>query len=351
MPKRRRYLIALLLVLAIPGVIGYLWRAPKPVPSSLPPQSYAKALRQAHEGLPGAARVLYQQLQRDDLPPIRRAALYAELPHYPSPQALKLAQQDLDHGDPLVRRAAITSIRRLLPPAQRSLVLGPLLEDDDQSVRFAVVDALLGLDPDAIGLYFRPLQAALEQYQQALEQQPDDAEAQVHLARLYLHEQDYPQAEAALQRSLALAPQDLQALATQVRLLERQGQHDASREVLGKALVLRPDSAFLQYELGLWLSRHDQQEYALLAFSRAVELEPDNPDYRYTLAVTLHDLEQVEAAQKQLETLLDRQPANRRARVLLIRYWKETGQLQNVQVLLAELERQNPDDPYLQQGL
>ncbi|HYQ51523.1 MAG TPA: tetratricopeptide repeat protein, partial [Pseudomonas sp.] len=62
-------------------------------------------------------------------------------------------------------------------------------------------------------------------------------------------------------------------------------------------------------------------------------------------------LEQADAAQKQLETLLSRQPANRAARVLLIEYWKETGQLQNVQVLLAELERQNPDDPYLQQGL
>lgn len=116
-------------------------------------------------------------------------------------------------------------------------------------------------------------------------------------------------------------------------------------------MALRPDSAFLQHQLGLWLTRHDQEEYALLAFSRAVELEPDNLDYRYSLAVTLHDLEQVEAAQKQLETVLSREPANRRARVLLIQYWKETGQLQNVQVLLAELERQNPDDPLLQQGL
>ena len=88
-----------------------------------------------------------------------------------------------------------------------------------------------------------------------------------------------------------------------------------------------------------------------MALSRAVELEPENADYRYTLAVTLHDLDQSDAAQKQLETLLSRQPANRRARVLLIQYWKETGQLQNVQVLLAELERQNPDDPFLQQGL
>ena len=57
------------------------------------------------------------------------------------------------------------------------------------------------------------------------------------------------------------------------------------------------------------------------------------------------------SAQRQLEELLQRQPANRRARVLLIRYWKEAGQLQNVQVLLAQLEQQNPDDPALQQGL
>ncbi|PYG97901.1 hypothetical protein CVV67_24265 [Arthrobacter stackebrandtii] len=334
MHRRNRYLIALLLLILVSALFGYLWRDEQPAPPTLPAHSYAKALRQAHDGQPGAARVLYQQLQRDDLPPIRRAALYAELPNYPSPQALKLA-----------------GIRRLLPAAQRSLVLGPLLDDDEQSVRFAAVDALLGLDPDAIGLYFGPLQAALEHYQQALEQQPEDADAQVHLARLYLHENDYAQAAAALQRALDVAPGNLDALATQVRLLERQGQHDASRQVLGKALALSPDSAFLQYELGLWLIRHEQREYALLALSRAVELDPDNADYRYTLAVTLHELEQLDAAQKQLETVLNREPANRRARVLLIQYWKETGQLQNVQVLLAELERQNPDDPALQQGL
>ncbi|MGO3987339.1 MULTISPECIES: tetratricopeptide repeat protein [Pseudomonas] len=351
MHRRNRYLIALLLLILVSALFGYLWRDEQPAPPTLPAHSYAKALRQAHDGQPGAARVLYQQLQRDDLPPIRRAALYAELPNYPSPQALKLARQDLEHADPLVRRAAIAGIRRLLPAAQRSLVLGPLLDDDEQSVRFAAVDALLGLDPDAIGLYFGPLQAALEQYQQALEQQPEDADAQVHLARLYLHENDYTQAATALQRALEVAPGNLDALATQVRLLERQGHHDASRQVLGKALALSPDSAFLQYELGLWLNRHEQREYALLALSRAVELDPDNADYRYTLAVTLHELEQLDAAQKQLETVLNRQPANRRARVLLIQYSKETGQLQNVQVLLAELERQNPDDPVLQQGL
>src|SRR5690606_10009541 len=99
-------------------------------------------------------------------------------------------------------------------------------------------------------------------------------------------------------------------------------------------LEKHPDSAYLQHALGLWLLNHDQTEYALLGLAKAVELEPDNSDYRYKLAVALHDLEQLEAAQRQLEELLLRQPANRKARVLLINYWKQAGQLQNVQVLL-----------------
>ena len=87
MPIRHRYLIALLLLILVSVTIGYLRRDTPTAPPVLPAHSYAKALRMAHEGRPGAARVLYQQLQRDDLAPIRRAALFAELPNYPSPSA------------------------------------------------------------------------------------------------------------------------------------------------------------------------------------------------------------------------------------------------------------------------
>ncbi|PWB33889.1 hypothetical protein DCO48_07865 [Pseudomonas sp. SDI] len=351
MSSPRLYTAISLTLLIIVGLGSYFWRDDSPAPSPSVTQGYAKALALAHNGQPGAARVLYQQLARRDLSSIRRASLHAELPNYPSPQALKLADHDLQHQDPLVRRAAIASIAALVPGPQRSLLLGPLLDDEEQSVRFAAVDALLGLSPDEIGLYFAPLQHALDQYEAALEAQIDDSAAQVHLARLYAHEKDYAPAANALERALKLAPDDLDALATQVQLLDDQGQVDASRAVLAQALQRHPESAFLQHELGRWLMRHNQHEYALLAFARALELEPDNSDYRYTLATSLHALEQVDAAQRQLETILTRQPANRRARVLLIEYWKETGQLQNVQVLLAQLEQQNPDDPLVQQGL
>lgn len=351
MSKSRQYTLFSVTLLVILGLGGYMLRDNTPPPTPALTLSYAKALAMAHNGQPGAARVLYQQLARTDLSAIRRAGLYAELPNYPSPLALKLASQDVLHADPLVRRAAIASIQAMLPGAQRSLVLGPLLDDEDPQVRFAVVDALLGLGPDDIGLYYGPLQHVLEQYQHVLVQQTDDPAAQLHLAQLYLHENNFKDAAAALERTLELDPDNLQALAVKVELLERQDQTDASRQVLANALQLQPDSAFLQYQLGRWLLRHDQEEYALLAFARALELEPDNAEYSYTLATSLHQLDQIEPAQKQLEALVDREPANRKARVLLIEYWKETGQMQNVQVLLAQLEQLNPDDPLVQQGL
>ncbi|MCC1673261.1 HEAT repeat domain-containing protein, partial [Salmonella enterica subsp. enterica serovar Indiana] len=92
-------------------------------------------------GEPGAARVLYQQLGRPDLSPERRAALHAELPNYPSPQALKLADKDLADESPLVREAAIHSIVGLVPSGQRTLLLGPALDDPEQAVRFAAANA------------------------------------------------------------------------------------------------------------------------------------------------------------------------------------------------------------------
>jgi len=351
MPKRLRYTLMVVL-----GLIALAagWRLTAPTPSPVPAptrHSYSQALEQAHNGQPGAARVLYQQLDRTDLSAAQRVKLYAELPNYPSPRALKLATADAQQGDVMVRRAAIAAIIGLVSGAQRSIVLGPLLEDENPTIRHAVASALLALTPDELGLYFAPLETVLDDYVQTLEEQPDEPDAQLQLARIYLHDADFQQADRAVNRALANAPDDAAAVATQLDILERQGKPEQARQILAEQLQRYPESADLQAELGDWLRDHDQDEYALLALAKAVELAPDDTSHRYKLAVALHDLEQVEAAQKQLEEILRRDPANREARVLLIDYWKETGQLQNVQVLLAELEQQNADDPALQQGL
>ena len=350
MPSLRRYaLISLLVLLVI--VVGTLWlRSTTPQIPEAVKRGYSEALEQARNGQPGAARMLYQQLGRPDLSPKRRVWLHAELPNYPSPQALKLADADLHSESADVRRAAIGSIIGLVPANQRTLLLGPLLEDNEPEVRFAAVNALLGLSPDDLGLYFGAMQLAIDTWKQVLQDGPLTSESLYQLARLYLHNAQLDKARQALEQALKLKPDNLPALVMQVEVLDKLGQGDAARKLLARELQAQPESAYLQHALGMWLLQHGQTEYAVLGLAKAVELEPENRHYRYDLATTLHAENEVEAAQKQLQEIVQRYPADRKARVLLINYWKETGQLQHVQVLLAKLEQLNPDDPALQQA-
>ncbi|TWC22998.1 MULTISPECIES: lipopolysaccharide assembly protein LapB [unclassified Pseudomonas] len=351
MPSSRRYLLFSLGIVLMIGLVA-LWRhsSTPQIPEAVK-RGYSEALAQARNGLPGAARMLYQQLGRPDLSPKRRVWLHAELPNYPSPQALKLADADLHNESPDVRRAAIGSIAGLVPTGQRSLLLGPLLDDDDSGVRFAAVNALLGLSPDDLGLYFGAMQLAIDTWEQQLEDGPQTTESLYQLARLYLHNAELKKAQQALEQALRLQPNNLPAVVMQIEVLDKQGQGEAARQLLARQLQSQPQSAYLQHALGMWLLQHGQSEYAVLGLAKAVELEPDNRHYRYDLATTLHAEQELEAAQKQLQEIVQRYPADRKARVLLINYWKETGQLQNVQILLAKLEQLNPDDPALQQGL
>jgi hypothetical protein len=89
MPKSRRYAIVGLCALLFIVLITWFSRS---TPLAVPPviaHGYAKALKKAHNGEPGAARVLYQQLGRPDLSraPGRAACRAAQLPQPPSLEA------------------------------------------------------------------------------------------------------------------------------------------------------------------------------------------------------------------------------------------------------------------------
>lgn len=350
MPRPQRY-AAFCFALLVLSALVVVWRHSGPLQApAVQQEQFSLALRQARQGEAGAARVLYQQLARPDLTPGQRVALYAVLPDYPSPRALKLARADLHHESPQVRAAAIDAVVGLVPANQVSLILGPLLEDPESSLRYAAAAALLDLSADDLGLYVGALDQVLDQWRTVLASQTGLA-AQRMLARVLLYQGALAEAAALLEHADRQAPSDPQLVELQMRLLDRQGHLDQARQWLADKLRQYPQSAALQEVLGLWLLAHQQEEYAVLALTRAVELEPDSREYRYQLAATLHAVDQVDAAQRQLQDLVQRHPQDRRARALLIGYWKETGQLQNVQVLLAQLEQQNPDDPLVLQGL
>jgi predicted CXXCH cytochrome family protein len=307
---------------------------------------YARALSAAREGRAGAASALYAQLARTDLPGLRKAALLAELPQYPTPQVGPLLVAALRHPESAVRLAAIDVVAAMTSPEQQVQALGPLLRDARRAVRLAATWQLAQLPPALLQSLPR-WPAALADYEQAQRAQLDRAEALTNLATLYQLTQRSEQVEPSLRLALQRNPQFHPARLLLAQWLEAQGQAEQGIALLRESTVNYPSEASLHHALGLALVRQGQRQDALKALRLAYELASENGDYAYVLAVALHDSGQVEAALALLREQLAQAPANRSLRMALISYLRAAGDVQQAGALFAELASLNPQDPLL----
>lgn len=308
---------------------------------------YDESLWLIRNGQPGAAQALYEQLQRSNLPAVQRATLLAELPLYPSEQALKLASKDLSNPAPQVRESAVRAISAFLPPPERAPLLTPLLGDPVKAVRIVAARDLLSLARNGLEGAQANWNAAIAEYEAVQMSLLERAEANLNLAMLYQTSGRRGEVEALLRSALKRDPDFHPALVTLVQWLEAAGRSEEARTLLELNLKQHPDAALLQHTQGLSLIRAGKTAEAMPALRKAAALEPQNAQYGYVLAVALHDSGKVDQACEVLDRLLKVQPANRNARLSLIQYSLENGQEPKAQVLLQGWKKMNPGDPAL----
>ncbi|WP_367084659.1 tetratricopeptide repeat protein [Pseudomonas sp. HOU2] len=322
-----------------------LWNASATAPQA---PRYDESLWLIRNGQPGAANALYEQLQRSDLPAIRRATLLAELPLYPSDQALKLATLDLKNREPRVRESAVRAISAFLPPAERAALLTPMLNDPVKAVRIVAARDLLNVARNnGLGAAQTNWDAAIAEYEAVQNSLAERAEANLNLAMLYQASGRASEVEGLLRTALKRDPDFYPALVTLVQWLEANGRGQEAQTLLDDSLKAYPEAALLQHTRGLSLIRAGKTAEAMTALHKAAQLEPQNPQYGYVLAVALHDSGKVTEACDELERLLKIQPANRNARLSLIQYYLENGQEPKAQVLLQGWKKMNMGDPAL----
>jgi predicted CXXCH cytochrome family protein len=320
-----------------------LWYASK----AAQPARYDESLQLIRNGLPGAATALFEQLQSNNLPAIRRATLLAELGSYPSQRALELAIKDLKNPAPQVRESAVHAVSTFLPPEQRAQPLSPLLNDPVLAVRIAAARDLLGVATSGLGAAHASWQAAIGEYEQVQLSLGERAEANLNLALLYQASGRSAEVEPRLRTALLRDPDFLPAVVTLVQWLEANGRHPEAVTLLGSELKDHADSALLHHTQGLSLIRAGQMKEAMLALHTATQLEPDNAQYGFVLAIATHDNGQLAQACEQLEAVLKRHPQYRDARLALVRYLQENAKAARAQQLLGELIKINPQDPVL----
>ncbi|WP_458725346.1 tetratricopeptide repeat protein [Pseudomonas mandelii] len=308
---------------------------------------YDESLWLIRNGQPGAAQALYEQLQRSNLPAIQRATLLAELPLYPSEQALKLATKDLSNPAPQVRESAVRAISAFLPPPERAPLLTPLLGDPVKAVRIVAARDLLSVARNGLGSAQANWNAAIAEYEAVQKSLAERAESNLNLAMLYQASGRNDEVESLLRTALKRDPDFYPALVTLVQWLEANGRGQEAQTLLEQSLKEHPDTALLQHTQGLALVRAGQSAQAMPALRKAAQLEPQNAQYGYVLAVALHDSGKVDEACEELERLLNVQPANRNARLSLIQYYLDNGQEPKAQGLLQRWKKMNGGDPAL----
>ena len=208
---------------------------------------------------------------------------------------LGLAMVYRDLGD---RPRAAEVLRRVVgkQPDVRtlSLLAGTYEEMEEYALAAENYKAALKLSPDNLELkraYAQSLlmaedtDAALRAFQDVVESNPKDAQAQLRISQIYRQRQQYDSAWEAIEAAKEVAPDSLEVLYQEVNLLEAQDRTGDAIAALEKIITdtakesysdgERSNRAIFLERVGLMYRSLDQYEDAVRTFERLKELNPE----------------------------------------------------------------------------
>jgi len=290
-------------------------------------QNWTETFAAARSGKPEAASLLLQLAINRTEPSIARATAYHGLAGYPSRDAIAAAQLGLTDDDPLVRMAALRTLRpypvlRLWPLA------APLLADPVLAVRIEAASLLADMPRERLTAQERTvLTQAIDDYVAAQRLNADRPEHRVNLGTLYRRLGRFDEAEKELNAARDLDPGFTPAAVGLAELYAREGREADGEHVLRRALARLPDNADLHHALGLNLVRQGRVADALPELARSAAIDPANPRYAYVYAVALNSAGQTDEALAVLKESHARHPSDRDTLLALITINRDVGRL------------------------
>lgn len=127
----------------------------------------------------------------------------------------------------------------------------------------------------------RNLRGALDAYREAIQEDPNYADAYYNLAQVGFDMRLFNVAELGYKKYLQFYPNDAQAVHDLGVVYHKQGKekyNDAVRQYR-RALELKPDMAQAHYNLGNIYYALDRQDLAVQEWDKAIQLDPNNETY------------------------------------------------------------------------
>ena len=149
---------------------------------------------------------------------------------------------------------------------------------------------------------------ALEEYKQALADDPSSADALTGMANIYMRGRQFSQAEDTLRKLVVLRPNDAGAHMQLGRMMATAGDYDQSIAELEAALRLAPNDSGVQRDLADVYAAAGKYDLAEARYRALITTNPNDADLHHSLGEVLLRQRKFPEAQQELESAVKLKP-------------------------------------------
>ncbi len=296
-----------------------------------PKPNYADVLA-SYDGGEKAQMALLELFKQFSTPAIVRASVLEKLSqsgadHQP------LFLQALKDPQALVRQSAARLLQAPLTPAQQQALV-PLLDSDIASMRQEIA-RVLSLNSDFVPSDKAKFAEILQDYQQQLSLQADQAEGYFNLGNYWMQAGNSEKASKAYENAIARGAYFFPAYHNLANIYYQQKQVDKAAEIYQAALAKDPKQGAIHYSLGLLRAGEKQITEASKHIALAADLLPTDAGVQYNHSLLLQKQGKLKAAEQVLLAANQRTP-------------EQTKILQGLSVLYLRAEQWAKAKPYVQ---
>ena len=164
------------------------------------------------------------------------------------------------------------------------------LSESDETVKSASVDEHIrkGVEYYNNGM----LDEAIGEFQEALEDDPDDVTIHFNLGNAYVDNEMFEEAISEYEKVIEIDPTNIDAILDLGMLYLDFDQTDEALSLYSNASKSNPDNPYLHYHLGEVYARKQRYDKAILEFKRALAINNMDPEIQYRLAQTYNETKQ-----------------------------------------------------------
>jgi Flp pilus assembly protein TadD len=320
-------------------------------PKRLRDPHFGEALHAGFNGGMDAEAALMRMAEDPNAPAIARASALAFLRSSLGPESFQVLRRALGAADPLIRRAALSSLEAV-DLSTRAATAWELLRDPIHGVRIEAARLLAAASSEFTALEQGvALESAIAEYRRAQWANADRAESHLNLGVLHVELGELEQAEAAYRTALRLNPAAAPVYVNLADLYRRQGRDPEGEQLLWRGLSAVPDDADLYHSLGLLMVRQQRPVEALDALGKAARLRPEEARYAYVYGVALHSSGEADRAVRVLKQANEQHPGNRDLLIALATISGAMGSREVAIEYARTLVELSPRDPEARQLL